>query len=251
MTETSPPPHYNPVRLSPDEQQAVERLAAALGETDPDALHQIERLVKAVGVEFADDLLQQTFEVEAQGGIPVPDGSRRRTPGGVFFFLARKRLSRKMRGRVFFMHRQQASDQSPALPRFDWRLHREIIALLRDDPGSVQTAKVVLVGRPTRIQAQAQVAVLEVADGMKSSSIPKGVPRPPKSAKACTVFVGAKQWRKVADALDDPDDELIIEGLPTFHPVRERMAIYTTRISSKAIEKAVRLRQQDNTSSDR
>lgn len=70
------------------EQQAetVQPLAAQLGEQEQAALQVV---VKALGSEPALALLQETLSVEANGGMMLPDGSRRRTPGGVFFFLAR------------------------------------------------------------------------------------------------------------------------------------------------------------------
>lgn len=49
----------------------------------------IQRAVEIVGIEASIQLFKQTQEAENDGGILVANGSRRRTPGGVFFYLLR------------------------------------------------------------------------------------------------------------------------------------------------------------------
>src|SRR3954471_14163748 len=49
----------------------------------------IRRIVITVGVDRAQALLQQTLAIEAQGGQMTLDGTRRRTPGGLFISWAR------------------------------------------------------------------------------------------------------------------------------------------------------------------
>src|ERR1700694_152526 len=63
-------------------------IADRLGETVIGARAQIKRIVQVLGRSQALALLEETLRVEENGGIMVPDGSRRRTPGGVFFHLA-------------------------------------------------------------------------------------------------------------------------------------------------------------------
>jgi len=64
-------------------------IATVLGETLPPPLRTITRIVDRLGSAGARALLGQALTVEAQGGLTLPDG-RRRTPGGVFFFLVRQ-----------------------------------------------------------------------------------------------------------------------------------------------------------------
>lgn len=49
----------------------------------------IERVVAVLGQQKALDLLYATENVEANGGLMICNGSRRRTPGGVFLHLLR------------------------------------------------------------------------------------------------------------------------------------------------------------------
>jgi hypothetical protein len=75
----------------------VASLIEALGETDGRALLQIDRIIERVGLEFALQKLEETEQIESQGGMMIPDESRRRTKGGVFFFLVKKYLKEEGR----------------------------------------------------------------------------------------------------------------------------------------------------------
>ena len=79
----------------------VQHIAAELGETEAQPLAHIARIVRTLGEERARELLQQALEVEQRGGMLLPDGSRRRTPGGVFFRLVRDHTSPQERARIW------------------------------------------------------------------------------------------------------------------------------------------------------
>jgi hypothetical protein len=67
--------------------EVVKTLASTLGETKPGVLSQLSVIVKRLGCEEALRLLVRAQEIEANGGMLINNGSRRRTPGGVFFAL--------------------------------------------------------------------------------------------------------------------------------------------------------------------
>jgi phosphorylated adapter RNA export protein len=54
-----------------------------------------------MGLEFAQAILQETLTIESQGGMMIQLGTRRRTPGGVFLYLARNKLSSYVRWAIF------------------------------------------------------------------------------------------------------------------------------------------------------
>jgi hypothetical protein len=81
--------------------ETAANIAQQLGETDPIPQEQIRRIVERLGAEAALTLLRETREIEAQGGMLLPDRSRRRTPGGVFFYLVRSRTSKKDRAFIW------------------------------------------------------------------------------------------------------------------------------------------------------
>jgi hypothetical protein len=114
MTETAPKCGKHP---NPD-QPMVSQIVEALGETAGRAEDQIRRIVRPLGPEQALALLARTEEVEAAGGMLVPDGSRRRTEGGVFFRLVKDRLTPAQRLQLFPpWNTRQRRPGGPAQPR--------------------------------------------------------------------------------------------------------------------------------------
>ena len=78
----------------------MERIAVALGETETQPLTHIARIVRTLGEERTMALLARAEAVEAQGGMTLPDGTRR-TKGGVFFRLAREQTTPAERSRIW------------------------------------------------------------------------------------------------------------------------------------------------------
>ncbi len=64
-------------------------IAAQLGETERIPQQTIWRTVRTLGPERAQAFVAQALEVEANGGMLIPDGSRKCTLGGIFFYLVR------------------------------------------------------------------------------------------------------------------------------------------------------------------
>jgi hypothetical protein len=75
-----------------DQEQLIEHIAATLGESQPEPVAQIRRIVQHLGESYAREMLAETLSIEEQGGMLVKSGRRRRTPGGIFFWLVRQRL---------------------------------------------------------------------------------------------------------------------------------------------------------------
>lgn len=73
--------------------QVVDEIATALGETEPRSRATVERSVAVLGVESAQALRREVEAIEAQGGMLTADGSRRRTPGGIYMFLLKQRMN--------------------------------------------------------------------------------------------------------------------------------------------------------------
>ncbi len=80
--------------VPPDVWALARGIAVVLGETLPPPVRIITRAVDRLGPDRARALLGQALTVEAQGGLTLPDGTRR-TPGGVFFFLVRTSVTTK------------------------------------------------------------------------------------------------------------------------------------------------------------
>ncbi|KAM6895326.1 phosphorylated adapter RNA export protein [Xenentodon cancila] len=69
----------------------------------------IERVVKVVGKKKAIELLGETATLEENGGVYTMDGSRRRTPGGVYLNLLKNTpsITRKQIRQIFFDEQQK------------------------------------------------------------------------------------------------------------------------------------------------
>jgi len=81
----------------PRQKSVGSQIATALGETDELVRKKVKRIVKTIGESQAQELLRTTMEIEANGGEVLPDGSRRRTAGGIFFRLARETVTPEQR----------------------------------------------------------------------------------------------------------------------------------------------------------
>jgi hypothetical protein len=90
--------------------QTINTIAKALGESDEGPVAQIKAVVDNLGEPACLTLLAETEKIEKAGGLMRGDGSGRRSPGGVFFFLARQRLPRDVRAAIF-------NDKKPREPR--------------------------------------------------------------------------------------------------------------------------------------
>lgn len=82
-------------------EETVSTIAKALGESDEIPLGQIGGVVRVLGEELSLKLLEETREIENKGGMMLPDNSRKRSIGGVFFFLARQKLSHEDKLAIF------------------------------------------------------------------------------------------------------------------------------------------------------
>jgi hypothetical protein len=82
-------------------QDTVKKIAKALAESEEIPLAQITRVVELLGEEKSLSLLADTLKIEKEGGMKLPDGSRRRSPGGVFFLLARQMMPAEDAKRIF------------------------------------------------------------------------------------------------------------------------------------------------------
>ncbi len=209
-------------------------------------LHEPERaliglVINILGPEVAQQLLEETLTIEAQGGWMLPDQSRRRTAGGVFLFLAKQRMTREEQKRI---HRlPQAARAKSRLGKgspkpFEWEKRETIIASLRKRSGSVSTVKATLVGRATTITVKSKYVTLTLTPLPKEQTLPRGVPQPERELEtAYFVLIGLKQWTKVKAALQaDENDMLVVEGLCAFNEQLGGIAVHTTNVTTRNLQ---------------
>ncbi|XP_041636260.1 phosphorylated adapter RNA export protein [Cheilinus undulatus] len=88
------------------EEKVVDEIAYRLQEPKKDL---IERVVQVIGKKKAIELLGETATLEESGGVYTMDGSRRRTPGGVFLNLLKNTpsISKTQVKKIFFDEQQK------------------------------------------------------------------------------------------------------------------------------------------------
>ncbi|MCL4298471.1 MAG: hypothetical protein KJ077_22230 [Anaerolineae bacterium] len=225
---------------------AVQKIAETLGEAETGPLRTIERVVTVLGEERALILLEQTQQIEVEGaGLLTNDGSQRRTPGGVFFKLAKNQTTSKERWAIFGPTRTAVTPKAKPQP-LTWEEGAALINEILKSPKREATVKLTLIGRPGRVIEKDDVVITSVQSG-KIPSLPKELPPPPAEPTTYVVYIARKQWNKVKESLKHPDDKLIIEGFPVFDKrigQMGTMTVYAQSTTTKLLEQAKREQQK-------
>jgi hypothetical protein len=250
MTEESQAPTDGDLVNKPHAEVAA-IIAERLGETEELPRKGIVQIVHAAGRTQAVALLEQTLQVEAAGGMMLPDGSRRRTPGGVYFHLAYtigKSKSGKKLHRIGHKPAQPKPAQAgspivaqPTAPAFTWNDRIAAIEAIGTQRGKVTTVKITLIGTLGKYKEQGQcvVGVMQHA-GEKFPALPKGVPAPQPVKTNYVVYISSKQFKNVAAAANDPEDALIIEGFPQIDGKTGAISVFASTVTSKKLQASKR-----------
>jgi hypothetical protein len=217
------------------------RIATTLKETKPGPRRLIHLIVKRIGTEAALAFLQQAMEVESAGGMMLPDGSRRRTPGGAFFHLVRTQLPEDVQMKIWGWTAQGKQSAPAASPQPKAAPAQNNIPIIPLPKEGKLTVKITLAGRPTSQIADRGTYVALVMQNKTVPSLPKGLPSPEAVADTTTnyvVMISSKQWRKVAQALTDPEDMLIIEGWPQINSKNNSISVLATSVTTKKQQQA-------------
>jgi hypothetical protein len=194
-----------------------ETLAEILQEPKVPLLRQV---LRTLGQDRCAAILADTLVCEASGGLLTKDGTRRRTPGGVFFQLVKERATRQERHRLFPSagppHLQAPAPVRPPAHRQEptWA---EVQAIVQTLPQGEATVKLTLIGRPALEAIQTRPTYIAFRmQGKEPGPLPKGLPPvPDQHPIAWLVVIALRQWNRVQDSLAaHTDDMLIIEGHP-------------------------------------
>jgi hypothetical protein len=167
--------------------------ATQLGETVGGPRATIWRTVRTIGPERTHAFVAQAQEVEANGGMLIPDGSRKRTLCGIFFYLVRTQVTddeamqinrawrwQQWKQRQPAKPKATATPAPPTLPPFVWDEADPIIAELTVQPGDASTVKVTVIGRPNQVVERQGVVVVALRS-TKTPTLPKGLPPLPST----------------------------------------------------------------------
>jgi len=228
----------------PTIEEAVTLLVEQLGEEDRRVRQQLHHLVKMLGVEQSLTFLERALAIEAEGGMQLPDGTRRRTTGGVFFFLVRTQGPSEVQ--VLWRRRTRKPDGDSGsrpgtvgLPTLPWEERIAPIRRVGVQKGSVSTVKITLIGRPGMVEQHGQ-CIVTTMQSSRIPALPRGLPTPASTNTTYTVYISGKQWRRVEEAIRNQDDALILEGFPLLDSVSGTIAVFVLSATTKKLQAAQR-----------
>ncbi len=214
--------------MTPAVEQTGISIADQLGEKDALPREQIQRIVERLGADTALTVLNETLAREAQGGMMLPDGSRRRTPGGVYFYIIRRRVTKEDWAFINPASQEQAVPHPPAT----WEDRLAVLGAALQEPGTIMTVKITLTGRPGRIIERNDYIVTSLRSA-KAPQLPKGLPPPPGTPTIYVTFIPKKSWAKVAEALKNPEAILVVGGYPILDQQAKGIAVLAQSVSVK------------------
>jgi hypothetical protein len=217
----------------------IAEFASKLGETDAGPKHQIRLIVNLAGLEFSERILAETLEIEENGGLLTSDGTRRRTPGGVFFYVARGKLEPSIRAVIFPNYPQMNPIETMA-----WEERLPLVEAARDSSeyGEIRSApRITINGLPKSVQIQDNTVVMIFEHTQEKLTYPRGIPTPPAVPTYFTVFMGKANWERVDKLLKKSAmDSLIIEGTCVFDQETGTIAVLAMIVNTKMAEKRLR-----------
>jgi len=252
--------------LHEQRREVAEQIARELGETEAAPRRTIYKVVKKLGRDEALRFVAKTLSIERAGGLMLPDQSRQRTTGGVFFFLVKteappeitkhifpKRLPPHLKKKTQPKESEEAKgmtppagpEAKPAVPPFAWEDRIDVLAeIAMSERGEVRNVKVTLIGRPGKIREQGQCVVTTMQQKPKLPALPKGLPIPALDQIEPTLFVvyiATRQWRKVEEAIKDAEDLLIVEGVQLLdRRFPATIAVFASNVTTKKLQAAQR-----------
>jgi hypothetical protein len=220
-------------RLEDESYKIALDIAKALQEVNPVAIDQIRLVVELTSEAWARDLLEETLKVESEDGVPVANGKRRRTPGGVYLYLVKQRLDIEITRKIF-----KKSQRKKALaPDFnallsEWTERKSLIRKAMEMPGKANFAQAIVHGYPGRTVQKGKVALTTVK-AEDVNSLPRGFPSLPEESVTSVVYMTGKQWQKVSPFLKKENDIMVLEGFPSYDTRLSAMTIFATKVMSK------------------
>lgn len=133
----------------------------------------------------------------------------------------------------------------PRLAEFVWEQRAATLERVLAAPGTASTAKITLVGRPGWVEPRDNLVIVGLTHSLKPTGFPKGVPTPPETPTLYVVYIGAKQWKKVAEAIQNPEDILIIEGQPLLDAALPGVAVFATNVNTKLLQQASKAKEEE------
>jgi hypothetical protein len=126
------------------------------------------------------------------------------------------------------------------VPTLPWEERESLADPALHEKGTATTVKITLVGRPGKV-IERNDAVIITLTGPKPPALPKGLPVLPADAVTVyLVYIASKQWAKVAAAIQNPEDRLVIEGYPFMDAKLKVIGVLTQNVTTVLTQRAGR-----------
>jgi hypothetical protein len=219
-----------------------QEVAEKLGETEEIPINQIQSIIEHAGRDFVETMLAETMLIEEQGGMQTENNKRRRTPGGVFFYIVKGKLDIEVRQQIFPNFGQ--AEKRPVLEWDERRQHVDSL-LEHEAQGEIRYVTIILHGRPNEVIIKGDTVIATLNHQHHQTPLPRGVPHPPEKATPYTVYMARKYWEEVTEFLEKyKSDRLIVEGTLFWDAETQTVAVFAAKVTTRRIEKIARKETQ-------
>jgi len=234
------------------EEDPVTQTMIVLGETLSGPRAQVRALIAQCGLAQVQEWIARAREIEDAGGMLMTGSqSTRRTFGGVFFVVAKEAITDPEQRRAIFVladtqrHQRKKKKRnvkaSPTSSPPGERWEDRGAWIKSGERGEATTVKVTIVGRPGNPVERQGFTLVRMLHTPMLDSLPKGLPIPAQApATSYVLYIGSKQWRKVAEAIRNPEDILICEGIPFWDAQYQALTVFCSTCTTKLLQKAQR-----------
>lgn len=191
--------------------------AKILNETEQTPRVLISQMLEFCGVDFIEETIKEALETQEKGGLPVRTGTRQRTLGGVFFYIARNKMPAEIKRRIFLNPSQRLKAQREKMARFQWETRIEAFERLQVlRIGKVREVRINLVGRPGKFEKHNGLVITTMKHEKGFPELPFPLQDLPIEPTTYTVYIAENQWQKVYPLLKDPKELLTVEGICSY-----------------------------------
>lgn len=228
-------PDYSTMSIRTFVRQAAKRL----DETELGPRTHLHTIVEWYGFKRVITWIEEAERIEAAGGEMLPDGSRRRTLGGIFFRVVCDAISSRDRQYLFPKQNRKIikalakADQ----PCIEWADRYSVINEAPYQIRKIISVKITIVAEIDKAIERESFTLLKLQYDGNIPILPKGIPIPPQPMPTnYIVYIGHRQWAKVKQSLTNPEDVLIIEGIPIIDPKYNAITVYATKTDTKVTQ---------------
>lgn len=229
---------------NPEIESHVRDITEQLGESDYGPVRQVRMIVQHAGVEFAHQTLQETLEIQASGGMATADGGRRRSAGGVYFYLAKGKLNASLRQIIFPGYGQSVKGAA-----IEWESRQQLVQplLAEQTYGELTMApRITLHGRARSIQANDNSYVMILEHELEPMAYGRGIPTPPSDPTLYAVYMGKGQYERVEKALKkNMKDHMVVEGTCMLDAETSTISVFALTVTTRMTEKKLRQDQRN------